>query len=131
MGVLQIDFPEFKVKKGFIAQAKKQDEGKKLTPSEWSRLVDQCRKMKKYSNESFVFIYSKNGFVVVPAVSVLACRDSEDLHTLHPTKIHHFYKQHFHCFVGDYRIQDNSSSVLEELRYRDGLMVTAKSPVFS
>ena len=128
LGVLQIEFPEFEVRKGFIAQAKRQDEGKKLTPSKWSRLVEQCTKMMKYSNTSFVFVYSQNGFVVVPAVSVLACRGSEDLHTLHPTKIHHFYKKHFHCFVGDHRIQDSSPSILEELRYRNGLMVTAKSP---
>lgn len=128
LGVLKIEFPEFEVKKGFIAQAKRQDEGKKLTPSEWSRFEKQCTKMMKYSNTSFVFVYSQNGFVVVPAASVLACRGSEDLHTLHPMKIHHFYKQHFHCFVGDHRIQDSSPSILEELQYHSGLMVIAKSP---
>ena len=131
LGVLQIQFPEFKIKKGFLAQAKKQNEGTKFSSTEWNRLVGQCEKMMKYSNTSFVFIYSLNGFFVVPAVSVLACRGPEDLHTLHPVRIHHFYKLHFRCFVGDYGIRDSSPSILEELRYRNGLEVKATSSISS
>lgn len=127
-GVLQFAFPEFKISKGFLAQAKKQNEGAKLSSTEWNRLVGQCKNMMKYSNASFVFVYSLNGFFVVPAVSVLACRDAEDLHTLHPMRIHDFYKHHFQCFVGDYGIRDSSASILEELRYRNGLVVKATSP---
>ena len=128
LGVLQINFPGFEIKKGILAQAKRQNEGKKLSPTEWKRLAEQCTKMMKYSSASFVFIYSLNGFFVVPAVSVLACRDPEDLHTLHPMTIRSFYKQHFRCFVGDYGIHDDSPSILEELRYRTGLVVKATSP---
>ena len=131
LGVLQIEFPEFEIRKGFLAQAKRQNEGTKLSSTEWNRLVGQCERMMKYSNTSFVFIYSLNGFFVVSAVSVLACRDPEDLHTLHPMKIHHFYKHHFRCFVGDYGIRDSTPSILEELRYRKGLEVKAKSPFSS
>ena len=128
LGVLQLEFPEFEVRKGFLAQAKKQDEGKKLSVSDWNRLVIQCKRMMSFSNTSFVFVYSLNGFFVVPAVSVLACRNLEDLHTLHPMRIHHFYKQHFNCFVGDYDIRDTTPSILEELRFRSGLLLKAVSP---
>ena len=128
LGALHIEFPEFEVKKGFLAQAKKQDEGKKLSTSEWNRLTGQCNRMIKYSSTSFVFVYSHNGFVVVPAVSVLACNGPEDLHTLHPMTIHRFFKKHFHCFVGDHHIHDSSPAVLEELRYRTGLAVKATPP---
>ena len=128
LGVLQISFPEFEIRKGILAQAKRQNEGKKLSTTEWKRLVEQCKIMMKFSSASFVFIYSLNGFFVVPAVSVLACRDPEDLHTLHPMTIRSFYIQHFRCFVGDYGIHDDSPSILEELRYRTGLLVKATSP---
>ena len=131
LGVLRIEFPEFQIGKGFLAQAKRQNEGTKLSSKEWARLVEQCKKMMKYSNASFVFIYSLNGFFVVPAVSVLACRGPEDLHTLHPMRIHHFYKHHFRCFVGDYDIRYSTPSILEELRYRNGLEVKAKLPFSS
>ena len=127
LGALHIEFPDFEVRKGFLAQAKKQDEGKVLSTSEWNRLTEQCKRMMKYSTTSFVFVYSHNGFAVVPAVSVLACRGREDLHTLHPMTIHRFYKKHFFCFVGDHGIYDSSPSVLEELRYRTGLAVKATS----
>ena len=128
LGVLQIEFPEFKVRKGFLAQAKRQNEGKKLSSADWNRLAGQCERMMTFSNTSFVFVYSMNGFFVVPAVSVLACNGPEDLHTLHPMKIHHFYNQHFRCYVGDNGIHDDSPSILEELRYRTGLAMQATPP---
>lgn len=95
VGALHLDFPDFEARKGFLAQAKRQNEGRRLSTTEWGRLTDQCKKMMKFSNASFVFVYSLNGFFVVSAVSVLACKGSEDLHTLHPMRIHHFYKKHF------------------------------------
>ena len=131
VGSLHIDFPDFEIRKGFLAQAKKQNEGRKLPSKEWDRLTEQCKNMMKYSNASFVLIYSLNGFFVVPAVSVLACKGSEDLHTLHPMRIHNFYKKHFRCFFGDYRIRDSSPSILDELQYRSGLVVRGTSPASS
>ena len=131
VGALHLDFPDFEIRKGFLAQAKKQNEGRKLSSREWDRLTEQCRRMMKYSNTSFVFIYSLNGFFVVPAVSILACKGSEDLHTLHPMRIHHFYKKHFRCFFGDCRIRDSSPSILDELQYRSGLVVRGTSPASS
>ena len=128
LGVLQIDFPDFRIRKGFLAHAKKQDEGKKLSTDDWKRLREQCEKMMNVSNTSFVFIYSQNGFFVVPAISVLACGGPEDLHTLHPMKIHQFYRQHFYCFVGDYDIRSSSQSALRELGCRRGLELIATSP---
>ena len=136
VGILHIEFPEFEIKKGFLAQAKKQHDGQKLSAAAWGKLVKQCEKMLIFSNTSFVFVYSFNGFFVVPAVSVVGCTNPEDLHTLHPIKIHDFYKQHFRCFVGDYRMQSDTSSILSDLRYRNQLVLEARpfslspSPLF-
>ena len=126
VGILHLKLPELDVTKGFLAQAKKQNDGKKLSSTEWKRLVEQCKKMLMYSSTSFVFIYSFNGFFVVPAVSVLGCKNREDLHTLHPVRIHDFYKQHFRCFVGDYHMQSDRSPALIDLRYRKQLVLEAR-----
>ena len=37
LGVLQISFPEFEIRKGILAQAKRQNEGKKLSTTEWKQ----------------------------------------------------------------------------------------------
>ena len=125
-GVLHIEFPDFEVKKGFLAQAKRQNDGKKLSSEKWNKLAEQCERMLTYSNTSFVFVYSLNGFFVVPAISVLGCTDPEDLHTLHPMRIHDFFKQHFWCFVGDNRVQSGPSSILSDLSPRQQLVLEAK-----
>jgi hypothetical protein len=125
LGVLSLNLPGYTVKKGFFAQAKRQEPGTKLSPKEWDRLVEQCQTMLAFSPESFVFVYSLNGVFVVPAISVLACHSHEDLHTLHPKKIGPFYREHFECFVGDRRIDSASTTVLDNLAFRVGLEISA------
>jgi len=116
LGVLELDLPDFKIKKGFLAQAKRQEPGKKLSAKEWERLINQCTKMLGYTSESYVFIYSLNGVFIVPALSILGTQKVEDLHTLHPKRIQAFYKEHFMCFVGDSRLKHTEPYILEELR---------------
>jgi hypothetical protein len=126
LGVLRLALPDYSVVKRFLAQAKRQEAGRKLAADEWARLSNQCKKMLNHTPESFVFIYSSNGVHMIPAISVTACSRREDLHTLHPMTTGKFYTEHFRCFVGDRRIDGPTPAVLDNLRYRAGIEITAE-----
>lgn len=81
LGVLYMDIPSLSVRKGFLAQAKRQEPGSRLSGQEWSRLIDQCRTMLQFTSESFVFVYSISGVSVVPATTVVSCTDRQLLAT--------------------------------------------------
>ena len=125
LGVLKLDLPNYAITKGFLAQAKCQEPGSRLSRKEWDRLKDQCEKMLALSAESFVFVYSLNGVFMLPAINVLACSTAEDLHTLHPRRTSPFYKEHFHCFIGERRIDSTAPDLLEGLSVRRGLEISA------
>jgi len=97
---LRLKLPDYSVAKGFLAQAKRQEPGKPLSPSHWSQLVRQCSRMLEHSTESFVFVYARNGVLVVPALGVIACVGHQDLHMLHAWNIRDFYRHHLECWVG-------------------------------
>ncbi len=125
LGVLNLSMPGLSVSKGFLAQAKRQEPGTKLSRAEWKRLTEQCEKMLTYSTESFVFVYSLNGVYMVPAIKVVSCLTVEDLHTLHPQNTGPFYRNHFECFIGDRRLNSILTDSLKELKYRDGIEISA------
>ncbi len=125
LGSLNLDLPGYKVRKGFLAQAKRQEPGKALSTKEWVRLQAQCATMLNFSSDSYVFVYALNGVYVVPAISVSACAQAEDLHTLHPKTMSGFYKEHFMCFIGDRSIDSATPRVLDNLLARVSLVVSA------
>jgi hypothetical protein len=129
VGVLEINIPGYKVKKGFLAQAKltKSD---KMNRSDFDRLIDQCKRMLDLSTESFVFHYSFEGIRVIPAIAVLAASGPSavfDPDGLYFRRISTFYEDHFECFVGDMRISEASERTLEQLRARSLLSLVARS----
>jgi hypothetical protein len=126
-GVVPGAMGNYSVKKGFLAQAKRQEPGKPLATSEWKRMQAQCNTMLNFTSDSYVFIYSLNGVFVVPAISVAACQAVEDLHTLHPKNLSAFYKEHFMCFVGDRAIDSASPRVLDNLLARVAFEITASA----
>ena len=127
LGVLRINFPEYQVAKGFLAQAKKQRAGKKLSRQEWNRMRNQCLDMLRRTPESFVFVYSEDGVHMVPAIAVVACQQSHDLHDLHPITTGRFYAEHFRCFIGDRRIDAPTAGVLDGLSYARAIEIIAES----
>jgi hypothetical protein len=129
LGVLTLELPGFTITKGFVAQAKRQEPGCKLSASEWNRLKGQCDTMLAVTPESFVFVYALNGVFMIPAISVTGCATPQDLHTLHPKKTGQFYKEHFQCFVGDKRVQTINATALGDLRARTTLAITGKSEI--
>jgi hypothetical protein len=125
LGALNIDLPDYKVAKGFLAQAKLL---KHETVDDLSGLKEQCKKMLKLSPDSFVFLYSKTGVRVVPAISVIA--SDRDPTELYGRSVQRFFEEHIECFIGDRAIQAATPGTLEDLRHRyearDALLLTAR-----
>lgn len=113
MGVLNIILPNFKVSKGFLAQAKLLKPYGYLPPQEIKRMKDQCEQMLQLSPDSFIFLYSFKGVVVVPAISIVSTHANP--YELYNRNVARFFEEHFESFIGDPRISTPSVSKLEEL----------------
>ena len=128
VGVLDIDLPEFKVRKGFLAQAKLLDSGE-MSSREFRRLLGQCEQMLELSPDSFVFHQSVDGIRVIPAIAVVGASGPEiafDPDALYSRKLSRFYEEHFECFIGDRKINEPSERMLAELRARALLYLTVR-----
>lgn len=78
------------------------------------RLLSQCRRMLEFTPDSFVFLYSRDGVHVVPAVDVVAT-DGTRPRTLYRHTVGSFFHEHFRCFIGDTRIHAVDQATLVEL----------------
>ncbi|MBX3445004.1 MAG: hypothetical protein KF774_21570 [Planctomyces sp.] len=115
MGVLDIHLPDYRMQKGFLAQAKLVEPGDSFDTAEWSRLQTQCGRMLAHSPASFVFLYSRAGIFVVPALSVLALTQRGNPHVLYKRSVQRFFEEHFECFIGDRAISVPTSETLDAL----------------
>jgi hypothetical protein len=124
MGVLSIRLPDFRVDKGFLAQAKLIRPG---TPIGLAKLKEQCELMLQLSTESFVFLYDTHRVSVVPAISVAGA-------TISPTELYsrsaaRFFEEHFESFIGDRGIAsptpDTLVSLCEAYRSRNLIYIKA------
>lgn len=113
-GVLSIDLPEFNVKKGFLAQAKLVEPQETLSRTEFERMKDQCEVMLSQTPDSFLFLYSRDGVTVVPAVSVVSS-EPRNPHEFYGRSISRFYEEHFESFIGDRRLYAATPAMLDEL----------------
>ena len=116
-GVLDIDLEDFKVQKGFLAQAKRIERTDYMRESERARLLGQCNRMLEHTSDAFVFLYSIDGVSVVPAVSVVSASFANP-HELYARSLRGFYEAHFECFIGDRDISVPEPVMLESLRER-------------
>lgn len=114
-GVLSIDIPGFKVDKGFLAQAKLLDPRQGFPKLEFNRLKAQCELMLKRTPDSFVFVYSRGGVVVVPAISVVSS-EPRNPHDFYSRSVPRFFEEHFESFIGDRRLHAASPEMLDSLR---------------
>lgn len=115
VGVLQINLPDYSVNKGFLAQAKLIEPGEKVSTSEFVRMKGQCEAMLKVSPDSFIFIYSLGGILVIPALSIVSVAPCNP-HELYSRSLSRFYEEHFESFIGDRDINAPSIDVLEKAR---------------
>ena len=123
-GVLEINLAGYYVKKGFLAQAKiVKARGYKFSPyfgfppqpqfdikrNELERLVEQCKKMLRFTSDAYVFFYSKNGIAVAPAIAIVAFGMNFQVFQPFSELIYHkpiglFYEEYLKSFIGDLRI---------------------------
>lgn len=113
MGVLNVSLPDYKVSKGFLAQAKLLKHG---SVNGLDDLKRQCERMLKLSPDSFVFLYGYNGVRVVPAISVIATNSDPTI--LYSRSAKRFFEEHLQCFIGDGAIQSPTPQALNDLRIR-------------
>ena len=115
MGVLDIDIPDYRVKKGFLAQAKRAKPRRKFRNRDWDRLHSQCERMLLRTPDAFVWVYSKsNGIRIFPAISVLAL-NSRDIFELYGRSVSSFFEYHIECFIGDRRLNSTQIETLDAL----------------
>lgn len=115
LGVFQANLDSYKVKKGFLAQAKRTEPSTLFARDEWHRLQGQCERMLKVTPASFVIVYSKKeGVRFFSALAVLSLTDREifQLYSMPPRA---FFERHFESFIGDRRLDRAHISVLERL----------------
>ena len=113
MGILDVDLPKYRIKKGFLAQAKRAEPGVPL--KNWEHLIHQCKKMVERTEESFVFIYSRNeGIRIFPAVAVISLK-SKDIFDLYSLSVQTFFEKHLECFIGDLRLDSTDIRTLDAL----------------
>jgi hypothetical protein len=128
IGVLDVYLPEYKVRKGFLAQAKVL-KGNSMDMSEFRRMLSQCEQMLTLSPDSFVFLYSNEGIRVVPAIAVVGASHPDivlDPEALYSRKVSRFYEEHLECFIGDRDINEPNIETLHRLQARSLLHLAAR-----
>jgi hypothetical protein len=124
LGVLDVQLPSFSLSKGFLAQAKKLQNGL-IVGREAIRTRDQCRRMLRFSPDSFLFAYSADGLWAVPASSIVASNSSNiDIFGLYYRTLPSFYEIHLTSFVGDPRLGMKPGEKMREVADR----VTRREP---
>jgi len=125
-GVLNTRVAGFSQTKGFLVQGKSEKEGIKVRKEpyglttvrftqnkELDRLKEQASRMLSVTPESFVIIYSTNGFVVAPASSVIGLEAGGELYA---KAVDRFFKEYLMCFIGDPKLKAYDDTTLEGLR---------------
>jgi len=114
VGVLHINIPEFKVAKGFLAQAKLLEPSAKIPHGEMQRMKNQCEQMLKLSPASFLFLYSTQGVTVVPAIAIVS--SNANPYELYRRGVSRFFEEHFESFIGDRRLSCTDIKTIDHLR---------------
>ncbi len=115
LGSLTIALPDYSVCKGFLAQSKLLQTGKRLSKSELDRMKKQCEHMLGHTSCSYLFTYSSDAIRVIPAASIVASKYPV-FRQLPSITVKEFFVRHFSCEVGDLRIKAANMSALESLR---------------
>lgn len=116
LGVLDVAVPGLKVKKGFLAQAKRAEPGVPMSKGEWNRMAGQCRTMLEVTPDAFVAVYSRSkGVRLIPAVEI-AVATNGDLFDHYSRSIGRFFELFIECFIGDRQLHSAKIELLDEIR---------------
>lgn len=113
--VLDVWTPDFVIRKGFLAQAKRLETGRSIEKAEHERLIEQCIRMLHVTPASMVFLYGSDGVKVIPAAAVLQ-HNGRNLYDIISYDIEILYRDFAICWFGDPRIQAVDRLTLENLR---------------
>lgn len=114
MGVLDIAVPGYRVKKGFLVQAKK-EQRLGSNKKEWERLQNQCKIMLERTTESFVFVYSPTRRIRVFAASAVLGLETRNIFDLYHKSMYTFFSTHLQSFIGDRNLDMPTIDVLDRL----------------
>jgi len=117
IGSLDIALPDYSIRKGFLAQAKRVEPTDRFSAGRYEELREQCRRMLQVSPDAYVFLYATSGITIVPANAVVAAQRLNP-HDLYSRGVAAFFELHFSSFIGDRAISVPSIDLLEELLRR-------------
>jgi hypothetical protein len=127
---VELDLPEYSVRKGLLAQAKLLELGDFLSSKELERLRGQCEEMLSRTPDAFVWLYSGTSISIVPALAVVSS-DFGDLRAHYSRCVRRFYEEHFSCFIGDRTVSEPTPHMLsrlpEQIPARSLLAIRAES----
>ena len=131
LGTLEVDTPEYKVRKGFLLQSKIIEPGHPLSLGEWQRFQQQCEKMLQRTNEAFGMIFSrKKGVRFIPAQTLVAIR-SDQVFEAGSRTLHGFFRSHVKCEIGDRKLNQPTIEILDDMvqarTIKDGRILAIKA----
>ena len=113
IGTLEVDLPDYSLRKGFLARTLLVSRERAPEHHELEELREGCARMLEKTPAAYVFVYRAAGVIVVPAGAVVGSVGRPD--RLHRRQIGRFYEEHFSCFIGDGGVAGDSGSTLEDL----------------
>ena len=140
--LLNVDIPDFKLSKAFIAQAKKcrcfRGLGYRLSGNNLGNVIDQCQRMLGFTSSAFVLVYTGNfycGILAFPAGDVIALSKvmCTDLSALYAIRLDRLFENFMKCYTGDPRIAKaywdfgGLTEFMAEHKIRHGLLLMLKS----
>ena len=129
-----MDISNFNIAKGFLAQAKiagkneiKIEQDHTYYPKVLvnrpkndydnpTSLYSQCNQMLQFTPDSFVFIYSQYGIMVMPASSIVSLPTESRNNNIFALPLRLFMTNFFNSFIGDLKISAFDDETLRDVR---------------
>ena len=120
---ISLNTEEKSFSKGVLVQAKRTNANKTLSAAEQRNLRDQCRKMRLFSDSSFVFNYTKTKIRCGSALSIESSEKIKLTQDL-PVSSYDFFKKFFECTIGDPKL---TSARVSDLGIPNTIILKANS----
>lgn len=141
-GFLRIDYPNYRVRKFLLAQAKigvvqNGNIGLVNSPSELSRMLDQLQRMTTITLESYLVIYTTQDFVFVPVLSILNTTPSvnnRDYWVNLVKQVPYFqtidlFSNYFGCITGDTTLETRAGFSVDNVQaFREAMTALQARP---
>jgi hypothetical protein len=115
LGVLEIDLPNYEIKKGFLLQSKIIEPDSRIDDRKWREFQRQCNTMRQRTDHAFAMIFSREkGVRFIPAQEILSI-DKTQVYSVGSRSIFGFFEDHVKCQVGDQGLDSPTIETLDEL----------------